>query len=157
MENYVLILCNGREAVIKKGQLIWMSLSGSIFPRCFQNISLGVLGSFLKIFFLISIVMFRETTVGLHPDWSFVDRRSPFCPQLKEVLFGQNLRFYCKQCVQICYSWKLSLWLSCLVHVSTLDTFKAGMQNSLYNRCVLNVALLLAATSVYSSFTSVIY
>lgn len=68
MENYVLFLSNGREAVIKKGKLMQMALSCSIFPRCFQNISLGVPGSLLKIFFLISIVMFTEATVGLHPD-----------------------------------------------------------------------------------------
>lgn len=57
MENFVLIPGNGREAVIRKGQLIQMSLSGSIFPGCFQSISLDVLGSFLKTFFVISIVI----------------------------------------------------------------------------------------------------
>lgn len=68
MENFVLIPSNGREAVIRKGQLIRMSLSGSIFPKYFQSISLGVLGSFLKTFFVISILMFTEATVGLTPD-----------------------------------------------------------------------------------------
>lgn len=68
MENFVLIPGNGREAVIRKGQLIRMSLSASIFPRRFQSISLGVLESFLKTFFAISIVMSAEATVGLTPD-----------------------------------------------------------------------------------------
>lgn len=68
MENFVLIPGNGREAVIRKEQLIQMSLSGSIFPRHFQGISLDILVSFLRTFFLISIVMFTGATVGLTPD-----------------------------------------------------------------------------------------
>lgn len=68
MENSVLIPGNGREAVIRKGQLIRVSLSGSIFPRHFQSVSLGVVGSFLKTFFVINIAMFTEAAVGLNPD-----------------------------------------------------------------------------------------
>lgn len=54
--------------------------------------------------------MFTEATLGLHPDWSFVDR-IPLCLQLKQVLFGQKLRFYFKQSVQICYLWNLSMFI----------------------------------------------
>lgn len=68
MENFVLIPGNGREAVIRKGQLIRMPLSASIFPRHFQSVSLDIPRSFLKTFFLISVVMFTEATVGLTPD-----------------------------------------------------------------------------------------
>lgn len=73
IENYVLFLCNGREGVIKKGQLIWTSLSGSIFPRGFQSISLSIPGSFHKIFFLISIVMFTEATVFIQTEAFWID------------------------------------------------------------------------------------
>lgn len=151
MENFVLIPGNGREAVIRKGQLIRMSLSGSIFPRHFQSISLGVVGSFLKTFFVISVVLFTEGAVGLNPDWSFVGRILS-CLQFKEVLFGPKVRFHCKQSVQICYRWS-----SGLVRVSTLDTLKVEVQNHLDKRFMLAIGVLPAATSVLTYFTLVIY
>lgn len=151
MENFVLIPSNGREAVIRKGQLIRMSLSGSIFPKYFQSISLGVLGSFLKTFFVISILMFTEAPVGLTPDWRFVGRILS-CLQFKEVLFGLKVRFYWKPSVQICYCCS-----SGLVPVSTLDTLKAEVQNYLDKRFLLAIGVLPAATSILSYFILVIY
>lgn len=145
MENFVLIPGNGREAVIRKGQLIWMSLSASIFPRRFPSISFDVLESFLKTFFAISIVMCAEATVGLTPDWIFVGRILS-CLQFKEVLFGLKVRFYCRWSVQICY-W----WSSGLVPVSTLDTLKAEVQNYLDKRFLLAIGVLSAAASILSS------
>lgn len=151
MENFVLIPGNGREAVIRKGQLIRMSLSGSIFPRHFQSISLDVLGFFLKAFFLISIAMFTEATVGLTPDGSFVGRILS-CLQFKEVLFGLKVRFDCRQSVQICY-WRSSG----LVRVSTLDALKAEVENHLDKRFLLAIGVLPAATSILSYFILVTY
>lgn len=151
MENFVLIPGNGRAAVIRKGQLIEMPLSGSIFPRHFQNISLDVLASFPKTFFLISIIMFTEATVGLTPDRSFVGRILS-CLQFKEVLLGLKVRFHCKQSVQICY-W----WSSGLARVSALDTLKAEVENCLDKRFLLAIGVLPAATSILSYFTLVIY